>query len=212
MEGLVTNTAGKEKEKKPEKNSVITLGIVLIISTWLLPGFGNLFSCCWPIRVDFFAFNDFLWELMSDAAERRPNKKAERPFVVPEVIKPNHRAPWFAPCVFFHVCVCVQGCVCIHESKREREREKHRAIYSLRGGCRLCSDESEWMHSFYTDTHSPLSSTQTHAVDVQYTHTEVTDLWGICRVAATVWKHVSSVCSRQRVGGPCQHLPLLAAG
>lgn len=117
--------------EKNQKNSVITLGIVLIISTWLLPGFGNLFSCCWPIRVDFFAFNDFLWELMSDAAERRPNKKAERPFVVPEVIKPNHRAPWFAPCVFFHVCVCVCKDVCVYMSLRERERERETSRYIL---------------------------------------------------------------------------------
>lgn len=163
--------SGKRKgKKKNEKNSVITLGIVLIISTWLLPGFGNLFSCCWPIRVDFFAFNDFLWELMSDAAERRPNKKAERPFVVPEVIKPNHRAPWFAPCVFFHVCVCVQGCVCIHESKRERERERNIALYTLweeAAGSALTS-QNECIP--FTQTHTRLSPPRKHTLWTYSTH------------------------------------------
>ena len=96
--------SGKRKEKKQKKQRNYSWHHVdnqHLITSW----FWEPFQLLLTYQGGFFAFNDFLWELMSDAAERRPNKKAERPFVVPEVIKPNHGAPWYAPCVFFHVCV-----------------------------------------------------------------------------------------------------------
>lgn len=44
---------GCKVQSQPLKKNLITLGIMLIISTWLLPGFWNPFSGCWPIREDF---------------------------------------------------------------------------------------------------------------------------------------------------------------